>query len=161
MVIVSQRRRNIADWLKMLSQMLRFRLARRLCLVVFIAIVLIELIIVFPSYNNYQTSQLDNYRELARIAASVSLTPHDHENQDIQMPEMDRFEATRIICEMDLETRNTPIAAITVNTQQSDRSACIEAGMNDYIAKPIVKKELAAVLQRYFPTTEISTRKPS
>ena len=58
--------------------MLRSRLARKLFLVVFVAIVLIELIIVFPSYNSYQSSQLANYRELARVAASAALTHHSH-----------------------------------------------------------------------------------
>ena len=51
---------------------MRFRLARRLFLVVFAAIVLIEFIIVIPSYHNYQSSLLSNYRELARIATSAA-----------------------------------------------------------------------------------------
>jgi len=50
------------QWLGKLGQMLHFRLARRLFLVVFAAIVLIEFIIVIPSYQNYQTSLLGNYR---------------------------------------------------------------------------------------------------
>ena len=63
--------------------MLRFRLARRLFLVVFAAIVLIEFIIVIPSYRNYQSSLLGNYRELARIAASAALTHHSHDDSVI------------------------------------------------------------------------------
>ena len=58
------------------------------------------------------------------------------------MPEMDGLEATRIIRKLDLETSNIPILAITANTQQSDREACITEGMNDFIAKPFVKKQL-------------------
>ena len=49
--------------------------------------------------------------------------------------------------------------AITANTQDGDRAACIEAGMNDYIAKPFVKKQLAALLDRYFPPAEPGSRK--
>lgn len=37
--------------------------------------------------------------------------------------------------------------------------ACIEAGMNDYIAKPFVKKQLTALLDRYFPPVELDSRK--
>jgi CheY-like chemotaxis protein len=80
---------------------------------------------------------------------------------DIQMPEMDGFEATREIRKLDPETRNTPIVAITANTQDSDRNTCIEAGMNDYIAKPFVKKQLADLLEKYFPATETGARKAS
>ncbi len=80
---------------------------------------------------------------------------------DIQMPEMDGFEATRQIRKLGREASSIPIVAITANTQDSDRDACIEAGMNDYIAKPFIKKQLAALLDRYFPPAEPSTRKAS
>ncbi len=70
---------------------------------------------------------------------------------DIQMPEMDGLEATRRIRDLDIENGSVPIVAITANTQKSDRDACIEAGMNDYLAKPVVKKQLVRLLDRYFP----------
>ncbi len=57
----------------MLRQMLHFRLARRLFLVVFSTIVMIEFIIVFPSYNNSKDSQLIDFEELARVSASAAL----------------------------------------------------------------------------------------
>ena len=60
--------------------MLRFRLARKLFLVVIAAIVVIEFIIVFPSYSNFESSQLAAYRELARIATSAALTHTSHES---------------------------------------------------------------------------------
>jgi len=63
--------------------MLRFRLARKLFLVVFAAIVVIEFIIVIPSYGNYESSLQANYREVARIAASAVLTHHSHESSAI------------------------------------------------------------------------------
>ncbi len=78
---------------------------------------------------------------------------------DIQMPEMDGYEATRQIRKLGLEANSIPIVAITANTQNSDRNDCIEAGMNDYIAKPIVKKQLVALLDRYFPPAELDSRK--
>ena len=60
----------------MLLQLPRFRLARRLFLVVFAAIVLIEVIIVFPSYSNFKAAQLADFEDRARIAASAALANH-------------------------------------------------------------------------------------
>ena len=60
-------------WINALRRMLRFRLARRVFLVVFAAIVLIEFIIVFPSYNNFRDAQLADFEELARVAATAAL----------------------------------------------------------------------------------------
>ena len=78
---------------------------------------------------------------------------------DIQMPEMDGLEATRLIRALDIERSSIPIVAITANTQESDRNACIEIGMNDFIAKPFVKKHLVALLERYFPAIDTGDRK--
>ena len=55
---------------------------------------------------------------------------------DVQMPEMDGYEATRIIRQR-ADTRDLPIIAMTANVTQGDRSRCLEAGMNDFQAKPI------------------------
>ncbi len=90
---------------------------------------------------------------------AVKVKHYDLIFMDIQMPEMDGYEATRQIRKLGLETNSIPIVAITANTQDSDRNDCIEAGMNDYIAKPIVKKQLVALLDRYFPPAELNTRK--
>ncbi len=80
---------------------------------------------------------------------------------DIQMPEMDGLEATQQIRALDIESSGVPIVAITANTQDSDRDACIDSGMNDFIAKPFVKKQLVALLERYFPSAESGSRKAS
>jgi len=80
---------------------------------------------------------------------------------DIQMPEMDGIEATRRIRALDIERSSIPIVAITANTQESDRNACIEVGMNDFITKPFVKKQLVALLERYFPAAKSGARKAS
>ena len=78
---------------------------------------------------------------------------------DIQMPEMDGIEATRQIRALGSERSSIPIVAITANTQESDRNSCIESGMNDFIAKPFVKKQLMTLLERYFPAADFGTRK--
>ncbi|HEY9639945.1 MAG TPA: response regulator [Coleofasciculaceae cyanobacterium] len=68
---------------------------------------------------------------------------------DVQMPEMDGLTTTRHICQ---EWITPPrIVAMTANAMQGDRQLCLDAGMDDYIAKPIRIHELAQVLERCQP----------
>ena len=67
---------------------------------------------------------------------------------DIKMPEMDGITATRVICK--LRPENGPkIVAITAYALEGDREKCLDAGMDDYISKPVQMKELAAILEKY------------
>jgi signal transduction histidine kinase/CheY-like chemotaxis protein len=61
---------------------------------------------------------------------------------DMQMPEMDGLEATRRIRQLGAMGRAMPIIAMTANAMQEDRRRCLEAGMNDFVAKPIDSGEL-------------------
>lgn len=64
---------------------------------------------------------------------------------DCQMPVMDGFEATRAICNMKKEgkvNKSLPIIALTANAMKGDRQKCIDAGMNDYLSKPVRTKDL-------------------
>ncbi|MCP4150127.1 MAG: response regulator [bacterium] len=69
---------------------------------------------------------------------------------DIQMPEMDGFEATSLIRDPESKVRdhNIPIIAMTANTMKGDREECISIGMNDYVGKPIKPAELVAAIER-------------
>jgi len=67
---------------------------------------------------------------------------------DCQMPEMDGFEATRRIRELGLSHR-PPILALTANAVQGDRELCLQAGMDDYLIKPIELSVLAEALRRW------------
>ena len=66
---------------------------------------------------------------------------------DIQMPEMDGYEATRVIRHQMNGT--LPIIALTANAMQQDIDACLNAGMNDHVSKPIRKEKLLEVLNKY------------
>src|SRR4030095_16128274 len=68
---------------------------------------------------------------------------------DCQMPEMDSYEATRRLRAAGCEA---PIIAMTANAIKGDRERCIEAGMNDYVSKPIDLKVLRTVLSRWTGT---------
>ncbi|PWW82451.1 hypothetical protein CR164_05515 [Prosthecochloris marina] len=70
---------------------------------------------------------------------------------DIQMPEMDGLEATRIIRSSSLDRVDPciPIVAMTAHTLQEDRDMCFKAGMNDFISKPLSSETLSAPLQRW------------
>jgi PAS domain S-box-containing protein len=71
---------------------------------------------------------------------------------DIQMPEMDGFEVTQHI-RSEIPQANQPvIIALTAHTLQGDREKCIEAGMNDYMSKPILIDEVKRILLKWFET---------
>ena len=69
---------------------------------------------------------------------------------DVQMPEMDGFEATRRIREIERANsgRHTPIVAMTAHAMTGDRERCLAAGMDDYLSKPLRKRSLLALLER-------------
>jgi len=67
---------------------------------------------------------------------------------DIQMPIMDGVEATRKIRSSTTAYRNIPIIALTAYAMTGDREKFLEAGMDDYIAKPVEKEDLLNILKR-------------
>jgi len=72
---------------------------------------------------------------------------------DCQMPEMDGFEATRMMREYESQNDKirTPVIAFTANAMQGDREKCISAGMDDYISKPVNNASLERVLLDWLP----------
>jgi PAS domain S-box-containing protein len=68
---------------------------------------------------------------------------------DVQMPEMDGFEATAVIRASEVGTdRHVPIIAMTAHALPGDRDKCIAAGMDDYVVKPIHREDLIQALER-------------
>lgn len=73
---------------------------------------------------------------------------------DIRMPQMTGIEATKRI-RSDLRHKDLIIIATTAHAMAEDRKLCLEAGMNDYLAKPLRLEKLFATLQKYFPNTPV------
>lgn len=65
---------------------------------------------------------------------------------DCQMPEMNGFEATLRIRQMDSDNQNIPIIAVTANATEADMKRCFQVGMNDFVKKPINKKAIVKQL---------------
>ncbi len=89
----------------------------------------------------------------------LQIIPYDLVLMDCQMPDMDGFEATRLIRQQGSKVLNpsVPIIAMTAFAMRGDRDKCIQAGMNDFIAKPIQRKELAKVVARWQTTKRIES----
>ncbi|MBE9583093.1 response regulator [Mucilaginibacter sp. JRF] len=76
---------------------------------------------------------------------------------DIQMPELDGLDTTRILRKSDL--RQPYISAMTANAMPEDKSACLAAGMDDYISKPMKLEELMGVIRRAFAHAIVTDKK--
>jgi CheY-like chemotaxis protein len=81
-----------------------------------------------------------------RAVAAVSLDIYDLVLMDCQMPVMDGYAATRAIRQLNLR-RRLPIVAMTANAMPEDRQRCLEAGMDDYVSKPISTAQLYSAIE--------------
>ncbi|MEJ1343481.1 MAG: response regulator [Candidatus Sedimenticola sp. (ex Thyasira tokunagai)] len=78
---------------------------------------------------------------------------------DMQMPEMDGLEATRMVRQMP-KLSNLPVLAMTANIYKEDREACLDAGMNDFVSKPVNPSDLFSVLSKWLPEQDKKTVSP-
>jgi PAS domain S-box-containing protein len=80
---------------------------------------------------------------------AVENSSYDLILMDIQMPEMDGYEATKAIREKEGKNKHTIIIAMTAYAMQGDREKCLKAGMDDYISKPIEPQELLRKIKKW------------
>jgi two-component system, sensor histidine kinase and response regulator len=96
--------------------------------------------------NGHTVTVANNGREAVEVSARQRF---DLIFMDVHMPEMDGKEATRRIRrQQEITGLRVPIVAMTAHAMAGDRDRCLEAGMDDYISKPIGRVELAAVVAR-------------
>lgn len=88
------------------------------------------------------------------VLEALHRQPYDLVLMDVQMPEMDGLEASRRICEEWPAPARPRIIAVTANAMQGDRELCLDAGMNDYISKPIRVEALIQALSQCPPNPE-------
>jgi signal transduction histidine kinase len=93
----------------------------------------------------YRAGTVSNGRE---VIEALELQPYDVVFLDMQMPEMDGLEAARQI-RLRWQERRPRLIAVTGNAMQGDMEKCREAGMDDYVSKPIRPKELETMLLRW------------
>ena len=97
------------------------------------------------------------------VVEALKTTPYDLLLMDVQMPGMDGFEATRQIRspESGVKNPNIPIIAVTAHAMKGDREICLNAGMNDYLSKPINPNELAELIARWTLSKKLTDEKSS
>jgi CheY-like chemotaxis protein len=109
--------------------------------------------------------QLENLGYMADVAANgqealqmTAQIPYDLILMDCQMPVLDGYSATQEIRRIEQGTRHTVIIALTANAMKEDRQRCLDAGMDDYLSKPVLKDQLASKLQEWETVALVARR---
>ncbi len=92
---------------------------------------------------------LDIAEDGRKAVEAIEKRDYDIILMDVQMPEMDGFEATKAIRNKEGASKHTTIIAMTAHALKGDRERCLEAGMDDYISKPISPNEMFGIIRRW------------
>jgi two-component system sensor histidine kinase/response regulator len=105
--------------------------------------------------ENYLIDSVENGK---RAFEAVKSGHYDLVLMDVQMPEMDGFEATKAIRNFESPGTHIPIIAMTAHALQGDRERCLEAGMDGYISKPIDPDEVFNLIKEWTTHQEFGTQ---
>lgn len=97
-------------------------------------------------YLGYQADAVSNGREALQ---AMKRRPYDIILMNLRMPEMDGFEATRLIRDLCPPSHQPRIIALTASVLPDSRDVCLNAGMNDFLPKPVSVKDLAKILSKH------------
>jgi len=86
---------------------------------------------------------------------ALEATRYDLVLMDCQMPELDGFDATRLLRKREGDGRRTPVVAMTANALAGDRERCLKAGMDGYLTKPVRPDELTAAVSQWLPKVQV------
>ena len=111
-----------------------------------------KLIVVLLKSRNYKVDTAANGIE---VMDALRNAPYDLVLMDVQMPELDGIEACRRIRALTTEYASIPIVGVTAHAMKGDRERVLDAGMNDYLSKPVRKEELFEILARLLPEKAI------
>jgi signal transduction histidine kinase/CheY-like chemotaxis protein/HPt (histidine-containing phosphotransfer) domain-containing protein len=123
-----------------------------------------------PTNQEVALGMLENLGYRADLAAdgcgalsTLMQKDYDLVLMDCQLPDLDGYEATRLIRGLSTPVRNheIPIIAMTANAMTGDREECLAAGMNDYLSKPIDRVALEQAIERWTTKTEESVSPPA
>lgn len=107
---------------------------------------------------------LDTADDGQQALNALNIGHYDLILMDVRMPVMDGIEAVRRIREQEknaASSKHIPIIAMTANTSDEDRERCLTAGMDDFVPKPVDRKQLLKVLSRFIPTSVTSDLNPA
>jgi PAS domain S-box-containing protein len=107
-----------------------------------------KLAVVLLQKAGYSVDTVDNGLQAVE---KISAESYNAVLMDVQMPELDGFEATQRIRANEKNERRVPIIAMTAHALKGDRERCLEAGMDDYVSKPLDPKALFNALERWIP----------
>ena len=119
-----------------------------------------------PINQKLAISLLEKWGHIADVAENGSIAVEKFKSHaydvilmDMQMPEMGGIEATQIIRQLETEDQHIPIIAMTANAMPGDKERCIEAGMDDYLSKPIKSDNLRELLELLAAHRDINSAK--
>ena len=108
--------------------------------------------------------EVDVARDGTAVVQAATTKKYDLILMDLQMPVLDGYEATRRIRQKEIDDNSAqpgvPIIALTADAMPCDREACLQAGMNDYLAKPVSPSQLTAMVRKWLePAAKIADRR--